>query len=675
MPMRRPGANLLLGSLAMISAQGIAKQFGPQVLFEGLHWQLQPRRRYGLVGPNGAGKTTLLRILSGELPPDQGSVLRPKTVRIGYLPQEVDSLGDGSVLHVVLTGMPGWLQARDTLDELHQKMASDHDFASSDAALRALERAQSSYERLGGDGLEVAAKAALGGLGFDHKAMAGPADDLSGGWRMRAALARLLVARPDVLLLDEPTNHLDFESLSWFEDFLLAYEGAVIAVSHDRYFLNRVPTHTVELTRQGIHEYPGGYDAFVEGRAARLEQLEAKKDRIDRQRAHLQSFVERFRAKASKANQAQSRLKMLAKLEHVEVDSGQQTLQLRLPEPARTGKEVICAVGVRKSWGDKLIYPSLDLTVWRGDKVALVGVNGAGKSTLLKVLAGITDIQGGQVRLGSGVRLDYYAQHQLDVLDATSTVYQEARRAAGDETVPVVRKILGCLGFSGQSVEKKIAVLSGGEKARVALARMVLRAPNVLLLDEPTNHLDLTSREVLEDALVEFQGTVVIVSHDRYFINAVATKILEVTPGGEVTTYLGDYDAYLYRKAGGDPEVIEQLLRGETPTESKTAAALPPRLDEKQRKREEAEKRNEISRRVKPLRQRLVELEAQIAQREARLQEIATEQMNPALYEDGGRVRDLQIEGAGLQNQVNELMSKWEELALRVEAIEGELAV
>ncbi|MSP92183.1 MAG: ABC transporter ATP-binding protein [Myxococcales bacterium] len=672
----------------MIQAQGLAKSFGPQTLFEGLSWQLQPRRRYGLVGPNGAGKTTLLRLLIGELTPDGGAVLRPKGVRVGYLPQEVDDLGPGTVLDVVLAGQTGWVRARDTLARVHERMASAIDDASASTALRDLDRAQTAWEQAGGDTVEQRAREALGGLGFDRKAEREPASALSGGWRMRAALARLLVQRPDVLLLDEPTNHLDFESLAWFEDFLDGYEGAVVAVSHDRYFLDRVPTHIAELTKKGIYEYVGGYDDFVLGRAERLEQQVAQKAKVDRQRAHLQSFVERFRAKASKAKQAQSRMKMLARLENVELEAGAAGIGFRFPEPARTGKEVLTCDRVRKAWGDNVVYTSCSLTVWRGDRVALVGPNGAGKSTLLKVLADVTDIQGGEVRIGAGVRREYYAQHQLDALDPTATVYMEARRAAIDETVPQIRKVLGALLFSGKSVEKKIAVLSGGERARVALARIILRAPNLLLLDEPTNHLDLTSREVLEDALSNFAGTVVFVSHDRWFINAVATHVIEVVPGGATTLFHGDYDAYLWRKAGGDPAAVERLLRGEAfereaavPGQERAghpgdgAAPLESRADAQARKRAEAERRQEMSRRTKDLRQRLEQLEAEIATSEARLKAILALQMDPALYEDSDNVRTLLLEQAGLRAKTDAGMAEWERLALRVEAVESELGL
>ena len=664
----------------MLQLQGIAKSFGRQALFAGIHWQIKAKCRYGLVGPNGAGKTTLLRILAGELTADAGGIVRPKQYSIGFLAQEMEEFDDDTVLNAVLSGMPGWLQARAALDHVQTRMAQEPVYAASQQALTDMDKAQTAFELLGGEEVPIRAQQALGGLGFTREQVELPARSLSGGWRMRAALARLLVLSPDLLLLDEPTNHLDFESLAWFENFLEAYQGAIVAVSHDRYFLNRVPSHIVELTPKGVFEHVGGYEDFLEGRALRLEQGDAAKAKVDRQRAHLQNFVERFRAKASKAKQAQSRMKMLARLDNVETETQAGTIMLRFAPPPRTGKEVIRLEKVKKAWGDNVVYTDLNATIWRGDKVALVGPNGAGKSTLLKILAGVTEIQAGQLIYGAGVQLDYYAQHQLEQLDAGSTVYEEARRAAAsDATVSMVRGLLGSLRFSGQMVDKKIGVLSGGEKARVALAKMVLRQPNVLLLDEPTNHLDLSSREVLEDALGEFPGTAVIVSHDRYFINAVATHVLEIQPGGQATLFPGDYDAYLYRKSGGDPAIIERLLRGETVLDREPGrAAAPvekttePKLDEKARKREEAEKRNELNRKTKPLKDRLAVLETEIAFVEKKLADIATQQLDPALYADGERVRTLQIEQAALQNQVSEAMAKWEELALRLEVVEGE---
>ena len=661
----------------MLQLQGLAKQFGPQILFENVHWQILPRRRYGLVGPNGAGKTTLLRILCGEIQADAGAVQKPKATRIGYLPQDVEDIGTGPVLSAVMDGVPGWLAAKQRVVAVHERMAQDHAWGGSEAALEDLDKAVVGFERMGGDDLEIKAQAVLGGLGFLREDQYTDVHALSGGWRMRAALARLLVQAPEVLLLDEPTNHLDLESLSWFEDFLEDYPGAVVAVSHDRYFLNRIPTHIVELTKKGTHEYPGGYEDFIEGKAERHEHQLAAKAKVDRQRAHLQSFVTRFAAKASKAKQAQSRVKMLARLENVEVDSiATRGVGLQFIPASRTAKEVLRAEHVRKSWGSNVVYTDVSLTIWRGDKVALVGPNGAGKSTLLKILAGATETQGGHITLGGGVVRDHYHQHQLEALEPGSSVYEEARRAATDKTIPSIRHVLGGLGFSGQMVDKKIAVLSGGEKARVALAKMVLRAPNVLLLDEPTNHLDLMTREVLEQALNAFEGTVVIVSHDRYFINAVANKVLEVEPGGKTTLFDGDYDAWLWRKGGGDPAEIERLLHGGTPDRQQGVAQVREELspagkvDDKQRKRDEATKRQEVARRTKDLRARLAQLELDIAKAETRLTQMAEQQQDPELYADGERVREMLIDQARLKGDVELWMGQWEELALRIEGIE-----
>ncbi len=669
----------------MIHVQNIEKHFGPQPLFSGLSWHIKRGLRYGLVGPNGAGKTTLLRILIGEQSCDGGAVVKARGVTIGYLAQEVDPFTLGTVEQSVLEGVPGYGDARRRVAAVQQRMADDHAYGESDAGLRDLSRAIDRFEVLGGEQLLDRAREALGGLGFDAQQMSAPSASLSGGWLMRAALARLLVMQPDVLLLDEPTNHLDLEALSWFESFLDGYPGSVVAVSHDRFFLDRMPDRIVELSRRGVHEYVGGYEDYLVGREQRLSQLVAEKARVDRKRAHLERFVERFRAKATKAKQAQSRLKQLAKLESIEVESDAASINFSFQPAGRTSRVVLEAEDVHKTWdgdeGPVPVYTGLNLRIERGSKVALVGPNGAGKSTLLKVLAGVTDIQRGAVRAGSNVRIEYFAQHQLEALDKRLSVYQEAARAAGEDTVTMVRNVLGAMLFQGQSVEKRVSVLSGGERARLALAKMVLRAPSCLLLDEPTNHLDLLSREVLEDALGRFDGTAVLVSHDRYFINAVATHVLEVMPGGQTTLYEGDYDAYLYRKSGGDPKVIEALLRGETVAEGPEDGAgseavesdATSRAAAKARKRQEAERRNALSKRTKPLKARLTQLEAEIAKAEARLAEIQAAQLDPTLYEDGDRVRALSEEHGRLSAHVDASMGKWEQLAMRIEAIEEEL--
>jgi len=447
-----------------------------------------------------------------------------------------------------------------------------------------------------------------------------------------------------------------------------------------------MPKSIAELGPSGITLYPGGYDDFIEGRSERRELLVKAKAKVDRERAHLERFVERFRAKATKAKQAQSRMKALAKLEHIEIPPESSGIRFRFPEPARSGHEVFSLERAHKAWGDNVVFPSLDLGIHRGDRIALVGPNGAGKSTLLKMLAGVTDIQGGTRRVGSNVRSDYFAQHQVAALRADKTVYEEAKAAATGETQAMIRSILGAFLFSGGDADKKVGVLSGGEKARLALAKMVLRAPNVLLLDEPTNHLDLTSREVLENALESFKGTIVVVSHDRYFINAVTNKILEILPGGWATPFIGDYDAYLYRKAGGDPDLLDALLRSDENAASQAvltaAQPTPSRRDEardedlrKARKREEAERRNAFSRAAKPLKDKLAALEAQIARNEARLKEIEGRYATMHLAEAAltpAELRTLGEEESTLRAEVDTAMHKWEDYALRVEHLEEE---
>ncbi len=407
---------------------------------------------------------------------------------------------------------------------------------------------QHRFEALGGYRLEAEAKIILGGLGFSPEGAHRPLAEFSGGWRMRAALARLLLLRPDLLLLDEPTNHLDLESLGWLENFLAAYEGSVVIVSHDRYFLNRMVTAIAELAGGSVTLYHGDYDHFLVEREARQALREAQARNQAKRVAEIERFIDRFRYKASKARQVQSRVKMLDRMERIETEAGARRIHFSFPQPPRTGRLVARLAGVRKAYGDNVVYSGVDFLVERGDRVALVGVNGAGKSTLLKVLAGALPFDAGERALGSHVEVQYYAQHQLDLLDPTRTVLEEIELAAPEAQTSRLRTILGSFLFSGDTVEKKVAVLSGGEKARLALAKMLARPAALLCMDEPTNHLDLASKEVLEEALSGFTGTIVFISHDRYFINRIATQVVEVDRG-HLTTHLGTYDDYLDHKA------------------------------------------------------------------------------------------------------------------------------
>jgi ATP-binding cassette subfamily F protein 3 len=530
----------------VIQLDGISKGFGGQVLFRDLTWRIPDRERIGLVGPNGAGKTTLCRILAGVDEPDTGQVSRPRGVTVGYLAQEAAGHAVGSVLAEALSGFETvWALEREMED-----VARTLETAPSEALTERYGELQHRFEALGGYRLETQARAILSGLGFRPDQLTHPLETFSGGWRMRAALARLLLLAPSLLLLDEPTNHLDLASLAWLEDFLTGYDGTVVVVSHDRYFLNRMVTSIADLTPDGLVVYPGDYDAFLVEREARRELLEARARNQAKRIAEVERFIERFRYKATKARQVQSRIKMLDKVERIEVPGARRQVHFAFPEPPRTGRRVATLAGIHKAYGDNVVYAGIDLAVERGERLALVGDNGAGKSTLLKILAGVLPFDRGERTLGSHVAVHYYAQHQLDALDPARTVLEELEAVASESTHTRLRTILGAFLFSGDSVDKQVAVLSGGEKARLALARMLVRPAALLCMDEPTNHLDLASREVLESALAGFPGTIVFISHDRYFINRIATVVVEVARG-VLTAYPGSYDDFLDAKERG----------------------------------------------------------------------------------------------------------------------------
>ncbi|HET7341007.1 MAG TPA: ABC-F family ATP-binding cassette domain-containing protein, partial [Methylomirabilota bacterium] len=530
----------------MIQLENVSKSFGGQQVFRDVTWRIGERERIGLVGPNGAGKTTLCRILAGLEEPDTGQVSRPRGTTIGYLAQDVAASTAGSVLAEALSGFEQvWALEREMED-----VARALETAPGEALTERYGDLQHRFEALGGYRLETAARAILSGLGFRPEELSRSLAEFSGGWRMRAALARLLLLAPSVLLLDEPTNHLDLASLAWLEDFLAGYDGTVVVVSHDRYFLNRMVTSIADLTPDGVTVYPGDYDDFLVEREARRELLEARARNQAKRIAEVERFIERFRYQATKARQVQSRIKMLERVERIELPGARRQVHFSFPEPPRTGRRVATLAGIHKAYGDNVVYAGVDLAVERGERLALVGDNGAGKSTLLKILAGVLPFEGGERTLGSHVAVHYYAQHQLDALDPARTVLDELEAVAPESTHTRLRTILGAFLFSGDSVDKKVAVLSGGEKARLALARMLVRPAALLCLDEPTNHLDLASREVLEAALAAFPGTIVFISHDRYFINRIATEVTHVDHG-RLTRYLGGYDDYLAALASG----------------------------------------------------------------------------------------------------------------------------
>jgi len=637
----------------VFALEAVSKAYGGQSLLRDCSWRIGRGQRIGLVGPNGAGKTTLCRILAGIEEPDSGRVHRDSGVTVGYLPQEVTA-GDGmTVLAETLSGFVEVWRLEAQLEELGARMAGP------EADPQLVERygdVQHRFEALGGYRLESAAKVILSGLGFAADELHRPLAEFSGGWRMRAALARLLLLRPDLLLLDEPTNHLDLESLQWLEGFLAAYEGSVVLVSHDRYFLNRMATAIADLTGGTAVLYGGDYDDFLVERQARQELQEARQRNQAKRVAEIERFIERFRYQATKARQVQSRVKMLEKLERIEVDGPTRHVRFAFPQPPRSGRMVARLADVDKAYGDNVVYTGLDFSVERGARVALVGVNGAGKSTLLKILAGVLAADRGERVLGAHVSVHYYAQHQLDALDVSSTVLQELERASPDTALERLRTLLGCFLFGGDAVDKRISVLSGGEKARVALAKMLVRPAALLCLDEPTNHLDLVSKEVLEDALQSFTGTIVFISHDRYFINRIADQVVEVDRG-HLTTFLGNYDDYLARKAekaAGAPAVAAPIERPAAPIERAAARKSPQRRD--------------TEREIRAIRLRLTAVEGQIQEREARLADIGSALADPEVYRDGRRAREIAQSRKETEEQVAWLMKEWEDLSLQLSA-------
>ncbi|MEX2147244.1 MAG: ABC-F family ATP-binding cassette domain-containing protein, partial [Candidatus Rokuibacteriota bacterium] len=522
----------------------MSKGYGGQTVLREVTWRIAERERIGLVGPNGAGKTTMCRILAGIEEPDEGRVSRPRHVTVGYLAQEVAGSTAGSVLAEALGGFEDvW-----TIEREMEEVAAALEGSPTEALTERYGELQHRFDALGGYRLETAARSILTGLGFTTADLARPLAEFSGGWRMRAALARLLLMAPSLLLLDEPTNHLDLESLGWLENFLAGYDGTVVVVSHDRYFLNRMVTSIADLSPAGITVYPGDYDEYLVEREARKQLLEAQARNQAKRIAEIERFIDRFRYQATKARQVQSRIKMLDKVERIELDGVTRRIHFAFPEPPRTGRRVASLRGIHKAYGTNVVYDGMQFEVERGDRVALVGDNGAGKSTLLKILAGTLPFDRGERALGPHVAVHYYAQHQLDALTAGNTVLEEIIAAAPQLPHTRLRAILGAFLFSGDAVDKQVTVLSGGEKARLALAKMLVRPAALLCLDEPTNHLDLGSREVLENALAVFPGTIVFISHDRYFINAISTSIVEVAHG-VLTRYLGSYDDYLAAKA------------------------------------------------------------------------------------------------------------------------------
>ena len=543
----------------MISFSRISKQYGRQILFVDTSFQLNPGEKVGLVGPNGAGKTTLFRMIVGEEAPDDGEVSVPKKLTIGYFRQDVEEMSGRSVLDEAIAGSGRVGDLHHELERLNQAMADPTRAGEMDSVLARFGEVQEEYEHLGGYALESQAREVLGGLGFDEDRIDGDVGALSGGWKMRVAMARVLLGRPDVLLMDEPTNHLDIESIIWLEAFLKSLPGALLMTSHDREFMNRIVTRIAEIDAGEITGYSGNYDFYERERAIRETNREAAYARQQAMLAKEQRFIDRFAAHAAKAAQVQSRVKALEKIEKVEPPRTRRVVDFEFRQPPRSGEQVAVIENLHKAYGRRVVYDGLSLTIRRGERWCVMGRNGAGKTTLLKMVAGALAPDSGDIRLGASLKLGYFAQQALDLLHPDLTVWEQMEKDFPKESIGALRNLLGAFQFSGEDVEKRIRALSGGEKTRLVMARMLLDPPNFLVLDEPTNHLDLATKEMLIHALTRFEGTMLFVSHDRTFLRGLSNRVLEL--GGESGTdaephaYLGSYVEYVERTGHEAPGV------------------------------------------------------------------------------------------------------------------------
>jgi len=620
----------------MLQIESISKQFAARVLLTDASAHLRPGTRTGLVGPNGAGKTTLLRMILGEDSPDKGRIRKRPHLRIGYLPQELEVLSGKTVL-----------------DAAHRGLYPEHE-----------------------------AKRILSGLGFGEQDFDRPVEALSGGYRMRVALAHLLLSKPDVLLLDEPTNHLDKPTQAWFEQFLLQSGMTILAISHDTAFLDRIATHIWEIRHHKLREYRGTYSSFREQRATRDAHEQAAAKRQGKEIARVQKFIDRFRYQANKASQVQSRIKQLEKIKRIELARDPKRVRFKFPQPTASGRSVLELSGVAKAYGNTVVYRSLDFSVERGQRIALVGENGAGKSTLLKMLAGVLPIDKGSRTVGHGVSLHYFAQHQAEALNPEQTVLESLAEVSSQAEMNFLRGIAGAFLFSGPDQKKPIKALSGGERNRVALARMLVEPANTLLLDEPTNHLDPASVDVLTDALTDFPGTLVFISHDPTFLTRIATRVVEIEDGN-ARDFLGDYEYYLWKRAQeldsikGGPEDVEPKNKAKQvsgkPTERQKGSSEehgrgrdghgPARPDRRELSKSEARIQKQVQR-----------LEAEIAALESRVKARDVELADPVLYQDFGRWHELHLEQERWKKELERMTGRWSDLSQELEGIKQKLS-
>jgi ATP-binding cassette subfamily F protein 3 len=692
----------------MIHVEGLTKRYGDRILLEDVSWHVKKKDRIGLSGPNGAGKTTLLRMLAGTEEPDLGQIRMASDTTIGYLPQDGIVHAGRTVYAEVVLAFEELLALKEEQHRIEDELAkATHDDGGSHERL--LERYAEVTERfkhLGGYEIEARVAEVLKGLGFKPEDHERRTEEFSGGWQMRIALAKLLLARPNLLLMDEPTNHLDLPARNWLEEYLADYPGSVILVSHDRYFLDATVKRITEVGLRTLTDYHGNYSKYVVEHQARMERLLEAHRRQSEEIEKTEAFINRFRYQATKARQVQSRIKLLDKVERIEIPPARKKIRFKFPDSPKAGRVVLELKGARKAFGENVVLRGVDLLVERGDRIALVGPNGAGKSTLMRVLAGVDRPDAGTRAEGHQVVMSYFAQDQAAVLDPARTVYEEMSSSSPVTMVPMIRNILGGFLFSGDDVSKRCGVLSGGERNRLALARMLLTPSNLLLLDEPTNHLDLDSKEVLLDALADYGGTLIFVSHDRYFVDRLATKVIEVGQG-EAPLYPGGYEDFLHwkklREAGPAPLPPPSAPRPEKRPEaepSSPTASKPRRAAESGAKAPAAARRpgktngqpaaardegyDPMAPRLRPAGQKpdrqardkelkrmkahLSDLEKRIAEKEKAVKDLEALMASPGFYDDRPRAEQAASDHKSLMWEVGDLMNQWEALQTEVEA-------
>jgi len=661
--------------MSLVNVIDICLSFPGKDLFKNMGFQVEPGDRIGLVGPNGSGKTSLLRLLACESLPDRGEIRITGGARIGYLPQDVEEKLAGPLLKSVTDSIPGRIHIREEIERIKQELKQDPEPDEQERLAARLAEAHHQEISLDSKFPIHKAEKILEGLGFKSSDFFMPVSSLSGGWQMRASLGSILYQGPDLLLLDEPTNYLDIPSVRWLEQFLHDYKGAIILVCHDRDFLNRQIRRVISFEPEGMRTYKGNYDKYLKAREEEIKGMEARAKNQEQKVKEAKRFIERFRAKATKARQAQSKIKLLKKLELVESQRKEKTIRFSFPKVPASGRIVVTIKGLSKGFNDNLLYKDIDLTIFRGERIALIGPNGFGKTTLLRMLAGEINPDQGAISFGHNVNMSYYAQHHSEMLDPDKTVIEEVYQVVPHESMSFVRTVCGSFLFSGDDVDKSIKVLSGGEKARVSLAKILIRPGNLLVMDEPTNHLDLISSEILIDALADFNGSLIFVSHNQSFINRLATKIWDIRdnkiieyPGGLYEYY--DHLTNLEKDSTGvlSDEPEEKFVK-----EAKSQATF--RDSKKEIRKKKAENRNIISATLKPVLDRLFMLENRISDLEEREREISGLLADPDLFKDKDKSIPLLNEYRGLREEIEKALLEWEEGQNLLKAIKEELGL